>query len=318
MSSKIDELVAKMIEKPYILEMGKGKISKWLGCTEDEVRTAKKAAKAYLRSMDDVDIAKTIKLPNILILDIETAPIKAYVWSLWKQNVSLDQIESNWFMLTWSAKWLYSAEVLSDAVTPEEVLEEDDKRIVTSLWDLLNKADIVIAHNGMAFDIPKINGRILIHGLPPTRPYQQIDTLLISRKQFGFSSNKLEALARMFGMKGKDKTEFMLWVNCLKGDPQAIIQMETYNRQDVVVLEEVYLRMRPWIKGHVNLGVYSDGSRPLCPNCGSHKVHEDGGYYFTPAGRYKTLVCECGNISRSRTSDMTKVERKNNIISIAR
>lgn len=318
MSRKIDELVAKMIEKPYILEMGKGKISKWLDCTEDDVRTAKKIAKAQLRAEEDVEIKKTIKLPNILILDIETAPIKAYVWSLWKQNVSLDQIESNWFMLTWSAKWLYSTEVMSDRLTAEEALEEYDGRIVKSLWGLLNKADIVIAHNGLAFDVPKVNGRILIHGLPPTRPYQQIDTLMISRKQFGFSSNKLEALARMFGMRGKDKTDFNLWVSCLKGDEQALEQMESYNRQDVSVLEEVYLRMRPWIKGHVNLGVYSEGDRPLCPNCGSHHVVEDGGFYFTPAGRYKTLRCECGAVSRARNTDMGKEERKNNLISIAR
>lgn len=318
MSNKVKELVAKMIERPYILEMGKGKISKWFNCSTDEVREAKRIARDSMRAIDDEVIKDSIKLPNILIVDIETAPIKAYVWRLWKQNVYIDQIVSDWFMLTWSAKWLYSAEVMSDGVTPEEALEEDDQRLVSGLWKLLNKADIVIAHNGISFDIPKMNARFVRWGMPPVKPYQQIDTKVIAAKQFGFSSNKLEALARMFGIDGKYDTDFELWANCLKGDLEALLEMERYNRKDVIVLEEVYLRLRPWIKGHVNLGVYSDGDRILCPNCGSHHIVEDGGYYYTPAGRYKTLRCECGAISRSRYNDMTQEERKNNVISIAR
>ena len=44
---------------------------------------------------------------KILILDIETAPIRAKVWGIWNQNISIDQIESDWFILTWAAKWLF-------------------------------------------------------------------------------------------------------------------------------------------------------------------------------------------------------------------
>ena len=94
--------------------------------------------------------------------------------------------------------------------------------------------------------------------------------------------------------------------------------METYNRQDVVVLEEVYLKLRPWTKGHINLGLYMDSDVPVCPNCGSKHIYEDGHYYYTPAGRYKTFRCECGAISRGRKNEVTSDERKNITISIAR
>ena len=314
MSKNFDYLVKKMLEKPYIIEMGSGKVSRWFRVSRDEVREARKIARAKMGKQEDAPI----QLPNILVLDIETSPIASYTWGLWKQNVSIDQIISNWFMLTWSAKWLYSAEVMSDRLTAEEVLREDDSRIVLSMLKLLDKADIVCAHNGQSFDIVKINARAIRWGYQPPKPYQQIDTLLIARKQFGFSSNKLEALARMFGIPGKIDTDFQLWADCMKGDEGALERMEIYNRNDVVVLEEVYLKLRPWVKGHINLGLYTDGSKPVCPNCGSNHLVEDGNYYYTPAGRYKTLRCECGAISRSRTSDLKPDERKNLVVSIAR
>ena len=316
MSGKVDYLINKMVQKPYIIEMGKGKISKWFDCTIDDVIVSRRAAREILDNMNDAE--EIIKLPNILLIDIETSPIQSYTWGLWKQNVNLDQIISNWFMLTWSAKWLYSTTILSDAITQLEVLDENDKRIVGSLLDLLNKADVVIAHNGMAFDIVKINARAIRWNLTPPSPYQQIDTLLIARKQFGFSSNKLEALARMFGIPGKLDTNFKLWSECMKGNQTALDQMEEYNRNDVVVLEEVYLKLRPWVKGHINLGLYGDGTKMVCPNCGSSHLHEDGNYYYTPAGRYKTYRCKCGAISRSRSTDVSPNERKNLVISIAR
>ena len=97
-------------------------------------------------------------------------------------------------MLSWAASWLGSGEVMSARLYSEEVLDECDFRIVKQLWNLLNEADIVVAHNGNAFDIPKIRARFALNGLPPTSFYQQIDTKITAAKEFGFSSNKLDAL----------------------------------------------------------------------------------------------------------------------------
>lgn len=159
---------------------------------------------------------KPVTYPKILIFDIETSPLKAYVWNLWKQNVHLDHILNEWFMICWSAKWLYSNEILGDVLTPEEAIEENDKRVCQSLWNLINEADIVVAHNGNRFDIPRMNARFIINGLNPTKPYYSVDTCLVAKKQFGFSSNKLDALATYFGFKHKLDTDFSLWKNVLK------------------------------------------------------------------------------------------------------
>jgi hypothetical protein len=84
---------------------------------------------------------------KILLFDIETSPMRSYTWSCWKQNIGTNQIISDWFILTWSAKWLFEDEVLSDKLTGEEVLREDDERVTKSLFDLLDEADITISYS---------------------------------------------------------------------------------------------------------------------------------------------------------------------------
>lgn len=215
-------------------------------------------------------------------------------------------------MLTWAAKWLGSEEIMSDAVTPQEVLKEDDYRITKSIWKLLNQAEIVIAHNGKNFDIPKLNSRFILNGLPPTNPYRQIDTKEVAAKQFGFSSNKLDALAGYFGIEHKDDTDFKLWVRCLEGDKESLQYMEKYNKKDVAILEKVYLRLRPWIKGHPNVAVYIESENMVCPYCGSQHLQADADYVYTQVNKYLAYRCaDCGGISRKRTTDYPKDKRKN-------
>jgi transposase-like protein len=260
----------------------------------------------------------SVKLPNILILDIETSPVRAYVWSLWKQNVGLSQIISNWFMLTWSAKWLFSSEVYADKLTGEEALEEDDKRICKSLWKLLDQADIVIAHNGDRFDIPKINSRFVLNGLTPPSPYQRIDTLKIARKTFGFSSNRLDALATQFGFDNKLDTDFSLWNRCMHGDDDALAYMEKYNKYDVELLEEVYIKLRPWMKSHPSVALFGDMKEKSCTCCGSVNLTQ-AGEYVTSVSVFKTYRCnDCGAFSRERLNSVTVKQKRNLLISVAR
>jgi RNase P subunit RPR2 len=284
------------------MEMGAGKLSKVYKISREDVYEAKKIIKK-----------NKIRLPRILLLDIETTPLEAYIWAtqVWKARVGDESVISRWFMLTWSAKWLFASDTMSMKLNKEEVLVENDNRIVTGLWKVLNEADIVIAHNGDAFDVPNMNTRFIVNGLPPTKPYQTIDTLRIAQKQFGFSHNSLAALARVFDLEGKADSGYSLWKRCKNGDEEALAAMESYNRQDVSVLEEVYLKIRPWVKGHPNLGLYMELDVPVCKNCGSTHIKEDGKYYYTQTGKYATLKCECGAYGRRRTTSFPKDKRKN-------
>ena len=242
--------------------------------------------------------------PKILILDIETAPIKAYVWRVWKENIRDEQVIADWFIICWSAKWLYAPETKGECLTPEEIQKEDDSRIIKLLWKLLDEADIVVAHNGLGFDLPRINSRFIINGMQPPSSYKVIDTLQIAKKQFGFTHNNLDALASKFGIASKLKTEFSLWENCLYGDPKSLKYMLKYNKRDVDILEDLYLVLRPWIKNHPNVGNYADTTQPLCSSCGSHKVELlPNKYYYTSVGKYMLYRCkECGALSRGRVN----------------
>lgn len=256
--------------------------------------------------------------PKILILDIETAPMEAYIWRLWKQLIIPYQLISDWYILTWAAKWLYEDEVYSGALSSEEAKAEDDSRIMADLWHYLEQADIVVAHNGDKFDIPRIKTRLLLHDISPPSFYKQLDTLKVVKKEFDFSSNSLDDLAKFLGIPGKFTTNFNLWKAARNGDIKALSDMEEYNIQDVKLLEDVYLALRPWIKGHPNLDLYTDNENPLCPHCASSNVVEvDGKFVYTQAVRYTMYRClDCGAVARGKKG--VKYSNKKQISAIPR
>ena len=251
------------------------------------------------------------KKPNVkvLIFDIENAPVKAYVWNtqVWKAFVGHNQIERDWFMLTWSAKWLYDNEIHHDKLTPKEAKKGDDSRLVKSLWHLFDEADIIVAHNLNKFDMPMANTRFIMNGLPPVRPYQCIDTLQIARQNFRFTHNKLDYLGELFGLGHKIETTFGLWVNCMKGKKKALQEMLDYNDQDVLLLEEVYLKLRGWTKSHPNMNHYSEDT--VCSCCGSRNLKAKG-KYRTAVNEFQTYQCQdCGAFSRANKKSVQSVAR---------
>lgn len=257
------------------------------------------------------------ELPKILILDIETSPCKGVFWRPGKQIISVDNITKDWNVICWAAKWMFSDVIMSDVLTPDEAVKGDDSRIMHSIWELINDADIIIAHNGNRFDLRKLNWRFKINGLVPPMPYQSIDTLRVAQREFGSSSHKMQFLSQMILHKEKIRTDFDLWKRCLTGDPKALKDMEEYCRYDTHLLEEIYLELRPWIKSHPNLGLYSETGSSVCAACASPDL-QWGKFYYTPAGKYKAYRCKCGAIGRSRFSDLTTRQRRELVRSVAR
>lgn len=250
---------------------------------------------------------------KVLVLDIETAPISAFVWGIWNQNIATNQIQSDWFCLTWAAKWIFEKKVYSARLTPKEVKNQDDSRIIRGIWELLNEADIVIAHNAEKFDVPKLNSRFIINGLHPPLPYQTIDTLKHIRRQFSFTSNKLDYVNKLLQLDRKSDTGgFELWEQCIKGDAAALKKMESYNVNDVIILEETYLAIRAWIKPHPNMGLFIlDETQFRCPSCGSDQLQEAGKRYLTSVNAYIAFRCKnCGSTGRKRVSDINVKQKR--------
>lgn len=294
-----------------------------VGCSNRYVR---RITNPLRETKNNVVKAKS-KLPaKILILDIETSPMEAYVWRLWKQSVNPGQIMKDWSILSWSAKWLMEPETFGAAVSPKEANERTDNSMMQDLWDLLEVADIVVAHNGNRFDIPRINTRLLVNGYKPYRSPRFIDTLSVVKRTFDFSSNKLDLVNESLGILQKLEHEGMgMWKKAVNGthdeSQAALDNMLEYNKVDVLALEELYLVLRPWIKSHPNVNLFmdvlGDDHEISCAHCGSSSITW-GGHYYTPAGRYESFRCEdCGAIGRSRYADLTLDERKTLGIAVA-
>lgn len=255
--------------------------------------------------------------PKIVTIDLETAPLSVWCWGLWEQNIGLEMIQDEWTILSYSAKWLDRKEVEFKCTGGRGKHKvRDDKAVCLALWNILNTADICITQNGKSFDIKKANARFIMHGLKPYSPIKVIDTKIVAKSQFGFTSNKLEWMADKINKAvKKDKHKkfpgFELWAECLTDNPAAWAEMAKYNADDVRATEELYLHMRPWIVGHPNVAIYCPGEEMRCPKCGSVKVYRKGNF-FTQSGQYLRIQCkDCGGWSRTRYMLNTREEREN-------
>lgn len=222
-----------------------------------------------------------MKKPKILLYDIETSPNVAYVWGHWEQNVLA--YKEQWQMLSFAWKWLGEKEIHYDCV-PRSLKE---KGLVKRLGRLIAKADVVIAHNGDTFDIKKVRTRLLYHKLPMLPPVASVDTLKVARKYFAFNSNKLNDLAQFLGLGEKVKHEGIdFWLDYIRGDTRARALMEKYNKQDVNLLEKVYLRMLPAIENHPRMANHGQ-----CLYCGGKRV-QSRGLVRTARKVYRRLQCQ--------------------------
>ncbi len=254
------------------------------------------------------------KKPRILIYDIETSPIEAYVWGLFDQNIALNQIIKDWSVLSWSAKWLDdppSKVMYMD--TRNEKDPRDDKKILKHIWKLLDEADIIITQNGKKFDNKKLNARFAIHDMPPPSSYKNIDILADSKKNFAFTSHKLEYKTELLNtkykkLKHKKFSGFDLWKECLKGNKEAWKEMEIYNKYDVLSTEENYNILKAWDTS-INFSTFTEDEQATC-NCGS-KSFSLGKFFYTGTAKYQKYICnKCGSETRGRENLFTPEKKQ--------
>lgn len=258
-------------------------------------------------------------MPKVLLLDIETSFKIAAVWGMWKQNISHDQLFQDTYVLTWAAAWLGDDNVMYDALPFHSEYKKDrtnDKAIIKSMWNLLNEADFVVAHNGNAFDLPVLNTRFVIHNIPPPAPYRSIDTLQVARKHFRFTSNRLDSLGEFLKVGRKmDTGGFKLWSSIVMSDDrESWNKMMDYNIQDVQLLEKVYNKLKAYDKNHPSFAIYKDHDQMACNTCGSTEVHKRG-KYFSNTGVYQRFVCNsCGAWGRSRYQEPVDKDFKHSVL----
>lgn len=243
------------------------------------------------------------KTARILLFDLETAPITAYCWGRWDQSISQKQVVHEGYILTYSAKWLGEDTILSNRIT----VKGDDSDLVRELALLMDQADIIVAHNALKFDVPLLKTRMIALGMNPPLPSKIVDTLRIAKAEFRFPSNGLDSIAAYLGLPRKQShSGFDLWTRCMNMEDAAFDEMLEYNVQDVVVLEQLYLRLRNWSKTHPNVALLEVAGESRCVCCGSTNLKENTKKFHTGTASYEVLTCgDCGKVNRRRKNVST-------------
>lgn len=288
--------------------MGSRAIGKLLG-------KGKSTINSFYVNHDALLASTSGKGAKVLFLDIETAPLRSYTWGLWQQNVGLNQIDGEWFVLSAAAKWLGASE---NEIFYKDlrgiVNQEDDRIILDMMWKLINEADVVVGQNSKKFDAKKLNARFIMNGYQPPSPYKHIDTLQIAKAVFGFTSNKLEWMTDKLCVKYKKQKHnkfngFELWKEMLNDNIEAWNECEVYNKYDVLSLEELYMKLAPWDKTHPNFNLFHDSNEHVC-RCGSKSVVEDG-FAYTAKSKFQQYRClDCGATTRSSKNLFSKEKRE--------
>ncbi len=258
-------------------------------------------------------IRETYSSPRVAICDIETLPLILMGWQLWDQNFGIEQVVADGCMLSWAGKFLNESEIYSDILTSEEAKARDTSRITKSIWKFLSKADFIIGHNFSQYDVKYINTEFLRHDLPPLK-FGIVDTLVVAKQNFRFSSNKMKYINDQLKIRNKiDNSGFVLWKACSEGDQESLNIMLEYNIGDIGATEELFYRLRPYIR-NFNVALYNDIEAEQCPVCGSTNLVSEG-FYMTSAGKWESVRCQnCKCISRKKQNLLTKEKKKSLLI----
>ena len=191
---------------------------------------------------------------TVVYLDIENFPVIAAVWDHWETNVVW--VEQDTFISSFAVKFENGKTqtfALPDYHGYRKYTEKDDKPLLKDLHKILSTPGIVVcAHNGDAFDIKRINTRLLIHKLPPLPEFPTLDTLKLSRKHFKFGSNRLDNIGRETDEGRKVVTTGKALIReCMNGGTKKSWKLyRRYNAGDVDLLARTYSRMRPYFTPH--------------------------------------------------------------------
>lgn len=217
--------------------------------------------------------------------------MRILVWDIEASNLSADF----GIVLCVGSKFVGKPKVtiptILDFVRPNDrSLLTAEKRMLRAVSKALIDSDAWVTHFGTHYDIGFVNARLIYHGLPPIPAnHPHIDTWKISRYKLRLSSNRLATIST-FLKTGDEKNKIKpeQWLGALSGNKAAMAYIAEHCRLDVLVLEEVYLRLRPLMTNHPR------GGGGECHACGSKRLRSEG-WRLTTTKRYRRVQCkDCG------------------------
>lgn len=216
--------------------------------------------------------------PRVLLFDIEATNLQADFGVV--------------LCIAW--KWHGESKVYHRSITQAPTFAKDptnDKWLIQEFGKVLEQADVAVFHYGMYFDAPYLQTRALYHGMKPLHMPPMVDTWRICRKRLKLHSNRLASIAALLGVSEKTPLDGPTWVRAMAGNKKAIKYVVDHCLQDVVVLDEVYTRIRAFGWDNPNMGAKEDA----CPTCGSHDLHMRGQIKTVKAPKQRFHCNNCGH-----------------------
>jgi DNA polymerase elongation subunit (family B) len=239
---------------------------------------------------------------KILTLDIETRPSKVYQFDLRNDGyISLDKVIEPGYVICFAAKWYGQKKVMFHSEYDPGGREEM-AFVANTLFD---QADVVVGYNSAGFDVKHLQAEIetLQPELWLPSPWIDVDLYKVVRKNFRFLSHRLQHVAEQLDIGSKlQHSGFGLWRGWMEGDPKAIRTMTRYCKQDVVLTEELFERLKRRIKNLPSTAAVEGIPGTVCLNCLSRDLVRYG-WHHTPAGaKYQRYRCnDCGKVHTARS-----------------
>lgn len=240
-----------------------------------------------------------------LFFDIETSPYLGWFWNPgYKINLSYDNIFEHAKIICICYKWEGKKEVHSLHWDKNQC----DKKQLQKFMRVVKQADEIVGHNSDKFDIKWIRTRCLFHRVDQMPNYNSVDTLKEARRTYRFPTNRLNSIGLYLGEGEKIQTHINLWMKIWRErSSKAMTEMIKYCKQDVLLLERVYVRLKPIIK--VKVAVVRE-RQSSCPECGSdHTVANKT--TLKPTGNV-AVQFHCRNCGKYHTMPFPKYIKEKN------
>ena len=231
------------------------------------IQICKDALKEVREETKNTNFTKVFNEGKILIYDIETSPNIGWFWRAgYKQNIQPNQILKERTIICISYKWLGEDNVYNLVWDKNQ----NDKFLLEQFVEVLNEADLIIAHNGDNFDIKWIKTRALYHRIPMLPNYKQFDTLKVAKSKLYLNSNRLDYISKFLGFEGKIQTTPELWNKIVIHNDRGMLKdMLDYCDEDVRQLEKVYNELKYLDNPKFHAGVLNNQIKQTSPINGS-------------------------------------------------
>lgn len=269
---KFEEVKEFLRNKPGYLKDGgkrlrKNLLNKGFNTT---VNQCKQAIREINLELKGHELIKTKNEGKILIYDIETSPNIGWFWRAgFKQNIGTNQILKERAVICVSYKWVGEDQVYNLVWDKEQ----NDKFLIEQFVQVLNEADLIVAHNGDNFDIKWLKTRALFHRIPMLPNYKQFDTLKVAKSKLYLNSNRLDYISKFLGFEGKIQTTPDLWNKVvILNDRETLKDMLEYCDEDVRQLEKVYNELKYLDNPRIHAGVLNGTIKQTSPITGSVNI----------------------------------------------